>query len=75
MKFLTKKDIEILKIVKELQPTSKSNIGRKSNYLSSNLDHTFKKLDNEGIIKIVRSKNRKTTVTITKKGSEVINRL
>ena len=69
MKFLTNKDMEILKIIKENPSTTKANIARNSKYIQANLVHTFKKLEQEDYITI--SKVKQTIIQLTKKGERV----
>jgi hypothetical protein len=71
--FLTKKDVEVLLLIKKYTNNNKSFICKKSKYLYGNLQHTFIKLENEELISIV--KTTKSIVSITIKGCEVANRL
>jgi len=76
MKFLTNKDIEILRLVKEHNNTSKTTIAKHSYYIFENLKDTFERLISQKVIEINKTGvGSRTCVTITKRGNEVLSRL
>ena len=74
MKYLTNKDIIVLKTIQQLKKDTKSNIARNTEYIYSGLNHTFKKLEEEDLIKINKVKHNRI-VELSKKGEEVMCRI
>jgi len=74
MKYLTNKDLVVLKTIQKLKKDTKSNIARNTEYIYSGLNHTFKKLEEEELIKVNKVKHNRI-VELSKKGEEVMLRI